>query len=165
MKDKILNRFIGAVDERDEYQTQEIHKELAATGVLLWYLTMILMVTSLIVDTVQNTLSWITPALLLINMAYALTVTVRVRKKHLDETDCVTKAEYEEKKRQMKKQSILAGIQWGFFMLVFMEYILPYLSAGDPNLNAFSIMTWLFGGIVFGAVMYKMSKSSLQKHF
>ena len=42
MKTKIFNHFIGAIDARDEYQQQEIYKELAFTGILLYYVTMTL---------------------------------------------------------------------------------------------------------------------------
>ncbi|MEK4129411.1 hypothetical protein NYE67_06995 [Solibacillus sp. FSL W8-0474] len=34
-KENIINKFIGAYDERDEYQKQEIYKEIAFSGIIL----------------------------------------------------------------------------------------------------------------------------------
>ncbi|MGX1724965.1 hypothetical protein [Bacillus haynesii] len=84
MKNQVLNRFIGAVDDRDEYQRYEIYKELAFSGVLLWYLSMLLMFISLIIDTIQNTLSFATPSLFMINMIYGAMIIIKMRKKHHD---------------------------------------------------------------------------------
>ncbi|MFC1283878.1 DUF3278 domain-containing protein [Bacillus paralicheniformis] len=165
MKNQILNRFIGAVDDRDEYQRYEIYKELAFSGVLLWYLSMLLMFISLIIDTIQNTLSFATPSLFMINMIYGAMIIIKMRKKHLDETDCASIEEYEEKKKRLKKTSFLAGFQWGLSMLVFMEYVSPYLSTGEINVSWWNILIWVLGGIFFGMTMYWFSKSKLQKHF
>lgn len=165
MKNKIINHFIGAIDNRNEYQQQEIYKELAFSGILLWYLTMSLMFISLIIDTIQNTLSLATPLLLVINMIYAIIVMIRIRKKHLDETDCASIEEYEEKRKQLKKASSLAGIQWGLFMLILMEYVSPYLSTGEIDVRWWGILTWALGGMFFGMIMYWLSKSKLKKRF
>lgn len=165
MKDQLLNRFIGVLDDRDEYQRYEIYKELAFSGIMLWYLSMFLMFISLIIDTIHNTLSFATPSLLLINMVYALMTVIKIRKKQLDETDCASVEEYEEKKKQLKKASSLAGFQWGLFMLVFMEYVSPYLSTGEIDVSWWNILIWLLGGLFFGMTMYGVSKSKLQKHF
>ncbi|WP_228409480.1 DUF3278 domain-containing protein [Radiobacillus deserti] len=165
MKNKILNRFVGVVDDRDEYQRSEIYKELAFSGILLWYLTMILMFISLIIDTIQHTLSFATPALFIINMAYAMMTVIKIRRKHLDETDCASEEEYEEKKKQLKKTSTLAGAQWGLFMLIFMEYVSPYLSTGEIDVSWWNVIIWIGGGVFFGMSLYLFSKSKLQKHF
>lgn len=165
MKNQILNRFIGVMDDRDEYQLFEIHKQLAFSGILLWYLSMILMFISLVIDTTQNTLSFSTPALLIINMVYAVMTLIRLRKKQLDETDCASIEEYEEKKKQLKKTSFIIGIQWGLFMIVFMGYVSPYLSTGEIDVSLPVILTYALGGIFFGGTMYWFSKSKLKKHF
>lgn len=165
MKNKVLNRFIGAMDDRDEYQLSEIYKELAFSGIVLWYLTTLLMFISLIIDTIQNTLSFGTIALLILNMTYAILTVIKLRRKQLDDTDCASIEEYEEKKKQLKKAMSLAGVQWGLFMLVFMEYVSPYLSTGEINVEWWNIVIWLLGGVGFGLSMYWFSKSKLQKHF
>ena len=81
MKNKLLNHFIGVMDDRDEYQQQEIYKELAFSGMLLWSLSMLLMLVSIVIDTIQNTISFSTPALLMINMIYAFYITIRLLKR------------------------------------------------------------------------------------
>ncbi|AYV70165.1 DUF3278 domain-containing protein [Bacillus circulans] len=165
MRNKILNRFIGVYDDRDEYQLYEIHKELAFSGIMLWYLTTLLMIISLIIDTIHHTLSFATPSLFIVNMIYAILTLIKIRKKQLDETDCASIEEYEEKKKQLKKSSFLAGIQWGLSMLILMEYVFPYLSTGELNLEWWNVLIWLLGGMLFGMTMYLFSKSKLQKHF
>ncbi|MEK5055741.1 hypothetical protein MHH96_20340 [Niallia sp. FSL K6-0212] len=65
----------------------------------------------------------------------------------------------------MKKSSFLAGIQWGLSMLILMEYVFPYLSTGELNLEWWNVLIWLLGGMLFGMTMYLFSKSKLQKHF
>jgi Protein of unknown function (DUF3278) len=165
VKNQILNRFIGVLDDRDEYQLFEIHKQLAFSGILLWYLSMILMFISLVIDTIQNTLSFATPSLFIINMVYAVMTLIRLRKQHLDETDCATIEEYEEKKKQLKKTSYIIGFQWGLFMVVFMEYVSPYLSTGEIDVSWSGILIYALGGIFFGMTLYLFSKSKLKKHF
>lgn len=98
MKNKFFNRFIGTIEDRDEYQLKEIYKELAFSWTLLWYLTLVLIFISLIIDTIHNTLNFLTIALLIVNMIYAMNITSKLREKGLDVTDCVTIEEYKDKK-------------------------------------------------------------------
>lgn len=165
MKNKLIKRFIGAIDDRDEYQLQEIHKELAFSGILLWCLTMLLMFASLVVDTIHNTLTFITPALLIINMVYAIIVVSKLRKKRLDDTDCASIEEYKEKKKRLKKSSTIAGVAWGIFMFIFMQYIFPYLSIGEIDVSWWDVLIWVFAGVFFGTATYWFSRSKLRKHF
>ncbi|MFP7494390.1 DUF3278 domain-containing protein [Terribacillus saccharophilus] len=164
MKDKILNHFIGVMDNRDEYQKQEIHKELAFSGILLWCLTMLVMLVSLINDTIQSDVSLVTVCLFIINMVYAAIITTRIRKKHLDETDCMTQEEYEQKKCQIKKSTAFIGIIWGTAMFITNDYILPFLSKEEVSIGWESIV-WVCGGVFFGMTMYAFSKMKLKKHF
>ncbi|MFB9973352.1 DUF3278 domain-containing protein [Allobacillus sp. SKP2-8] len=165
MKNKLFNRFIGVIDERDEYQQQEIHKELAFSGMILWILTMLLMGVSLVIDTIHNQLSFVSISLLIINMTYALYVIIKLRKGHVDETDCASIEEYEEKKNQLKKSSSIAAIMWGFFMLITMEYLFPYLATGEIDISLFGIIIWIAAAVFFGTAIYLLSKSKLKRHF
>lgn len=165
MKNKLLNRFIGVIEDRDEYQQGEIHKELAFSGMLLWILTMLLMSICLVIDTIHDRLSFETLSLLIINMIYAIYIVVRLRKKHLYDTDCASLAEYEEKKRWLKKSSILAGVLWGFFMLIFMQYLLPYSSTSEIDVSWPKILIWIVVAALFGTILYWFSKSKLKRHF
>ncbi|WP_040984794.1 DUF3278 domain-containing protein [Oceanobacillus jeddahense] len=164
MKNKLLTSFIGAIDDRDEYQQQEIYKELAFSGILLWYLSMLIMLVSLIIDTIHNTFSFSTSALLILNMIYAVMLTSRLRKKQLDSTDCASLEEYQKKKQQLKKSSAFAGVFWGFFMLILMQYVFPYLSTGEIDAGWQHLLIWGAAGILFGTIVYRFSKSKLQIH-
>ncbi|RPF50654.1 DUF3278 domain-containing protein [Aquisalibacillus elongatus] len=165
MKQKLLKQFIGVLDDRDEYQKHEIYKELAFSGIVLWYLSMTLMFVSLVMDTMSNQISLVTVLLFLVNMVYAFMITIRIRKKGLDETDCESEEEYINKIKQLKKSSTLAGVFWGLTMLVLMDYIFPYISTGNITFNAVNLVTWALGGSVFGAVFYFVSKSRLKKQY
>lgn len=68
------------LDDRDEYQRNEIYEELAFSGILLWFLTTLLMVISFVMDVFQNSLSFTTIALIIINMVYVIIITIRLRK-------------------------------------------------------------------------------------
>jgi len=165
MNNKLLNRFIGNLDDRDEYQKQEIYKELAFWGVLLWTSTMLLMFASFIADTIRNSLSFITIALLIINMLYAGILTIRLRKNHLDETDCSTMEEYEIKKRRLRKSSLLAGSVFGILLIFFNLYLFPYLSSGTIEFSLFTLSVSVITAIGYGIAMYYVAKSKLKKHF
>ncbi|SDD35860.1 Protein of unknown function [Terribacillus halophilus] len=146
MKNKILNHFIGVMDDRDEYQRQEIHKELAFSGILLWYVTMLVMCVSLMMDTIHHDVSLITVCLFIINMVYAALITTRIRRKNLDETDCMSQEEYEQKKRHLKKSTTFMGAFWGAAMFINMNYIFPFLSNEDVSVS-WGSLAWIVGGI------------------
>ena len=165
MNNKLLNRFIGNLDDRDEYQKQEIYKELAFWGALLWTSTMLLMFAIFIIDTVRNTLSFMTIALFIINLLYAGILMVRLRKKHLDETDCATMVEYEIKKRRLRKSSLFAGSLFGFLMIFLNLYLFPYLSSGTIEFSWFTLSVLVITAVGYGIAMYYVAKSKLKKHF
>lgn len=165
MNKKLLNLFIGAIDERDEYQQQEIYKEFAFSGIVLWFFTMLLMFLSIVLDTIHDQLSFITLSLLAINMLYAIYVTRRLQKKQLHSTDCASLEEYKEKKKRLKKSSALAGSLWSIFMVIVMQYLFPYLSTGEINVSWANILTWFVAGGAFSVALYWFSKSKLIKHF
>jgi purine-cytosine permease-like protein len=164
MKNKILNHFIGAIDERDEYQKQEIFKELAFSGIIMWYLAIITMGISLVMDTIHETVSPVTIFLFIVIMVYSVLITARIRKKHLDETDCMSQEEYNQKKRKLKKSTTFMGVIFGAGMFVMNDFIFPYLSNEGVSLNKGSL-SFIFGGLFFGFFMYAFSKMKLKKHF
>ena len=165
MKENIINKFIGACDERDENQKQEIYKELAFSGIIFYYLSMLLMVISLIIDTYNNEMSLITPILVVLNIGYSAYIAFRLNKKQLDISDCATSEEYNIKKVKLRRSSIIAGIQWGFWMIVMMEYILPFIGGEGLSFSWFNIMIWLIGGLLLSVFIYYVSKSKLKKRY
>lgn len=165
MKNSILNHFIGAFDERDEYQKQEIYKELAYSGIIFYYLSMLLMLVSLVIDTYNNEMSIITLLLVILNIGYSGYIGYRLRTKQLDTSDCATPEEYDVKKAKLKRSCSVASIQWGFGMIVMMEYVFPFIGGDELSLSWFNMIIWLIGGIAFGFFLYLLSKSKLQKQF
>ena len=165
MKDSILNHFIGAVDDRDEYQKQEIYKELALSGIIFYHLSMLLMVVSIVIDTFNNEMSIITPILLILNVGYSGYIGYRLSKKRLDTSDCATPEEYDAKKAQLKRSCMIASMQWVLWMIIMMEYVLPFIGGENLSLSWIPMLAWLIGGIVLGFFLYFVSKSKLQKQF
>ncbi|MCG2353485.1 DUF3278 domain-containing protein [Staphylococcus epidermidis] len=165
MKNKFLKYFINTVDDRDEYQLREIYKELAFSGILLWYLTLLVMFISLIIDTINNTLNFSTIALFLLVMVYSINIVLKLRKKRLDDTDCASLEEYKDKKEKLKKKSTIAGITWGVFMFIMMQYIFLFLSYGSIDVSWWDVLIWGIAGLAFGTIIYWSSVSKLQKHF
>lgn len=163
MKDKLLNQMVGAMDERDEYQKQEIHKEMAFSGIILWYLSMALMLFMVVWDTMQQAFTLYPVLLFVINMVYAGYMMVAVKKKQLDESDCATWDEYEEKKKKLKSSAIKGGIVWVLFMLIAMEYMLPVIGGNEVSLSIGSFVVWGVAGAVFSILYYGFSKSRLNK--
>ncbi|WP_020061744.1 DUF3278 domain-containing protein [Bacillus sp. 123MFChir2] len=162
-KEKIYLNFIGAMSERDEYQKQEINKELAVAGVLLWYLNMLVMVIMLVVDTIHNTISIGTIIVFVVNMIYVNYLIWKVQKKRLNETECATEEEYLERKKQLKKSGLKAGLLWGFQMFVLMCYIFPYLGSEEISISRYDVIIWSCGGVFFGLSMYGIGLLNLKK--
>lgn len=166
MKENIINKFIGAYDERDEYQKQEIYKELAFSGIIFYYMSMLLMVISLIIDTYNNEMSLITPILVVLNIGYSAYIAFRLNKKQVDISDCATSEEYNIKKAKLRRSSIIVGIQWGFWMIVMMEYILPFIGGGGGlSFSWFNMMIWFIGGLLLSVFIYYVARSKLKKRY
>lgn len=162
-KEKIYTNFIGAMSERDEYQKQEINKELAFAGVGLWYLNMLAMFIMLVIDTMNQTTSIGTIIIFFINIIYANYIIIKMKKGNLNETECGTKEEFLEKKKILRNSSIKAGISWGLQMFVFMCYVFPYLSSEKISISSFDIFIWSGAGLFFGLSMYGLSMLNLKK--
>ncbi|WP_459501900.1 DUF3278 domain-containing protein [Bacillus sp. C1] len=162
-KEKIYTRFIGAMSERDEYQKQEINKELAIAGVGLWYLNILVMFIMLIVDTMNNTISIGTILIFLVNMISSLYIFQKIEKKKLNDTECATKEEYEEKKKQLRKSSVKQGLTWGVQMFILMSYVFPYLRSEEISISLFNVITYSCAGAFFGLSMYVIGSFNLKK--
>lgn len=162
-KEKIYTTFIGAISDRDEYQKQEINKELAFAGVGLWYLNMLAMLIMLVIDAMNQTTSVGTIIIFIINMIYSNYVIIKMKKGKLNDTECATKEEFLEKKKLLRKSSFKAGISWGLQMFVFMCYVFPFLSSEKISISSFDIYVWGGAGMVFGLSMYGFALLNLKK--
>ncbi|MGH0592556.1 DUF3278 domain-containing protein [Bacillus pretiosus] len=162
-KERVYNSFVGTMSERDEYQKQEINKELAVAGIGLWWLNMLVMLIMLLVDTMNHTISIGTILFFLPNMIYANYLTFKFKKKRLNETECATKEEYLQHKKKLRIAGLKAGVLWGFQMFVFMNYILPYVGSEEISISLFDVGLWSCGGIFFGVTMYMIGLLNLKK--
>lgn len=163
MENKMLNRLIGVDNDRDEYQLQEIYKELASAGALMWYLSIGVMGICLLVDTFNHTLSVGTIGLLIVNMIYASKVFIRVRKKELDSMECANEAEYKEKLKVMRKGGFKGGLLFGFYMTVMNVYLFPFIAGDRIELTWRSLIIQICVGLFFGVAMYFVGKSKIKK--
>lgn len=163
MKKRMIHQLVGAMDERDEYQQREIDRELAFSGVLLWYLSMGLMLIMIIADTAQQSFTVYPVLLFVINMVYAGYVTVSIKRKQLDESDTLNWREYEEKKKKLRSSSVKGGAVWMLFMLIMMEYVLPVLGGGEVALTGVRFMIWGMAAVVFAGLFYLFAVSRLNK--
>ena len=90
MLEKMYLRFINKVSERDEYQIQEINKEFAIAGLMLWYTNILAMFIMLVVDTINQTLSIGTIITFVVNMLYANYLMWKLKKKKLNDIESVS---------------------------------------------------------------------------
>lgn len=111
-KERVYNSFVGTLSERDEYQKQEINKELSVAGIGLWWLNMLVMLIMLLVDTMNHTISIGTIFIFLSNMIYANYLAFKFKKKGLSDTECATKEEYLQHKKKLRKAGLKAGVLW-----------------------------------------------------
>lgn len=162
-KEKVYTTFIGAMSERDEYQKQEINKELAFAGVGLWYLSMLAMFIMLIIDTMNQTISAGTIIIFSINMIYVYYVMFKLKKGNLNETECGTLEEFLAKKKLLKISSVKVGILWGLQMFFLMSYVFPYLGSEKISVSSFDVFVWSGAGLFFGLCMYGFAVLNLKK--
>lgn len=161
--EKMYLRFINKVSERDEYQIQEINKEFAIAGLMLWYANILAMFIMLVVDTINHTLSIGTIINFVVNMLYANYLMWKLKKNRLNDIECSTEEEFLKKKKQIKKSSIKAGLLWTFEMFILMCYVFPYLSSGKISVSLSDIIIWICAGLFFGSSMYVISSFNLKK--
>lgn len=163
LEEKLFNRYIGFIDERDEYQKSVIYKTLAKLNMYSFYLISILMLISLIFDTISHRFTFGTFALFFIQQFNAYYILIKLRKSGVDITEVYDNITYLKQLKRLKKQSIIAGIQWAFFMIIMNNYIFPMISSGDIIVNTKSVVIWSLGGLFFGVVIYFLGKGKLKK--
>ncbi|MEK4129412.1 hypothetical protein NYE67_07000 [Solibacillus sp. FSL W8-0474] len=128
-------------------------------------MSMLLMVISLIIDTYKKEMSLIKPILVFLNIGYSAYIAFRLNKKQLDISNCATSEEYNIKKAKLRRSSIIVGIQWGFWMIVLMEYILPFIRGEGLSFSWFNMIIWFIGGLLLSVCIYYVSMSKLKKRY
>ena len=163
LEEKLFKRYIGFIDERDEYQKSVIYKTLAKLNMYSFYLISILMLISLIFDTINHRFTFGTFALLFIQQFNAYYILIQLRKSGVDITEVYDNITYLKQLKRLKKQSVISGIQWAFFMIIMNNYIFPSLLGENIILNIKSIIIWSLGGLSFGLGLYFIEKVKLRK--
>ncbi|MFC6653480.1 DUF3278 domain-containing protein [Paenibacillus rhizoplanae] len=163
MEKRMLKPFVGYMEERDEYQRGEIHRVLAGACMHALYLTSGLMLISLIMDTIHHTFTFGTMALFIVQQFVAYYILIRLRKTGVAETEYDIDADYEKTIKALKKKFFLAGAQWGFTMLVLMEFLFPALAGEKIEIHLFNILVWCIMGAAFGIITYFLQKRNIKK--
>lgn len=161
LEEKLFKHYIGYLDERDEYQQSVIYKTIAKVNMYSFYLISILMIGSLIFDSVNHRITFGTVALFFIQQFNAYYILIKLRKNGVDETEFYDNTTYLLQLKKFKKQSVMAGTQWGLFMLIMMDYIFPVLEGEQIRIDLISVIIWIFGGAFFGGAMYLFRKRKI----
>ncbi|MBC6004897.1 hypothetical protein H8891_13975 [Paeniclostridium sp. NSJ-45] len=163
LEEKLFKHYIGYLDERDEYQQSVIYKTLAKVNMYSFYLISILMMGSLIFDSVNHRFTFGTVALFFIQQFNAYYISIKLRKSGVDATKFYDNTTYLLQLKKLKKQAIMAGTQWGLGMLIMMDYIFPGLEGEQIRIDLISVITWTLGGAFFGGAMYFFGKLKITK--
>lgn len=163
LEEKLFKHYIGYLDERDEYQQSVIYKTLAKVNMYSFYLISLLMMVSLIFDSVNHRFTFGTVALFFIQQFNAYYISIKLRKSGVDTTEFDDNTTYLIQLKKLKKQSIMAGTQWGIWMLIMMDYIFPVLEGEKIEGGLISVIIWTCGGAFFGGAMYLFGKLKLTK--
>lgn len=158
----MLKHFVGYIEDRDEYQQGVINKVLAKACMYIFFLTTILMLISLIIDTMNHTFTFGTIALLIVQQFVSYYVFTKLKKAGITDSEYDIEADYKIKINQLKRGCLIAGAQWGFIMLVLMEFLLPTLAGEEVRLDLVSCGIWIVAGGVFGTVLYFMQRKNIK---
>ncbi|WP_107841629.1 DUF3278 domain-containing protein [Metasolibacillus meyeri] len=162
LEGRLLQRYIGYLGERDEYQKSIIYKVLANANVISFALITAFMLISLSWDLYHQQFTLGTFLLLVVQQTNSYYVLFKLKKYRVNETEIYTVEEYKERIKKLKKSSFVAGLNWGLLMFVLMEYFFPMLSKESINVGWFEIILWLTGGLFFGVAMYFIAKGQLK---
>lgn len=162
LETKMLRRYVGYSGERDEYQRGKIYEILANANMLTFYLTTILMMVSLVCDSIHQQFTLGTFLLLIIQQFNSIYILVKVRKYQVQKTEYYDEESYRLAVKTLKVKGFWAGLDWGFWMFIWMTFISPSLW-GDPiRVSWWNILLWSLAGFFFGFTMYLFSKSQLK---
>jgi hypothetical protein len=164
-KKRMIERATGIteINKRDEYQVQEITKELAVSGIGLWYLSMIAMFIMLIIDIANNTFSVHPFVLLFINMIYAGYTMLSINVNNLMDMECATEEEYIQKKRMLRKSAVKSGTFVALGVILLSGFIFPYLESNEPSLSLLDILLDIGSGVLFALTEYGIRSLNLKK--
>lgn len=162
LESKMLRRYVGYLGERDEYQRGKIHEILANANMLTFYLITILMMISLVWDSIHQQFTLGTFLLLIVQQFNSIYILVKMRKYQVQKTEYYDEESYRLAVNTLKIKGLWAGLDWGFSMFIWMTFVFPSLW-GDPiRVNWWDILIWLLAGFLFGFTMYHIGKNRLK---
>ena len=159
---KLLKRFVGYIDDRDEYQQKMIYKILANANMMTFILLMVCMMISFIWDAWHQTVSLGTIFLFLIQQFNSYYVLAKTKKFDVVKTEVFDEETYKKELNKIKKGAILSGINWGISMFAWMEFLFPLILNDPIELKWFNICVWFIASILFGGSMYVVGKGKLK---
>ena len=163
LEEKLFQRYIGFIDERDEYQRSVIYETLSKLNMYSFYLINTLMFISLIFDTINHTFTFGTFALLCIQQFNSYYILIKLKKKGVDTTEFYDENSYRKAIKNLRKKSIIAALQWGLSMFILMSYIFPTLEGESIRVNLISVIIWTLAGAFFGLSIYLLAKTKVKK--
>ena len=159
---KLLKRFVGFIDDRDEYQQKMIYKVLADANIITFILLTISMMISFIWDAWHHTISLGTIFLFLIQQFNSYYILSKTKKYDVVKTEVFDEETYQKELRKIKRGAIIAGINWGIFMFGWMEFLFPLILHEPIELKWFNVGVWVVTSMMFGGSMYVVGKGKLK---
>ncbi|MDX8045247.1 DUF3278 domain-containing protein [Gracilibacillus sp. S3-1-1] len=162
-EDKLLNKYVGYVGQRDEYQKGVIYKALANANVLSFWLITLLMLISLIWDTYHHQFSLGTLFLLVAQQFNVYYILLKLRKTGVTDTEFYDEASYKLQTKQLQKTACFSGISFAFLFFVLMNYLLPFVEGAAIHISWKDLVIMVIQALFFGYMMYLFGKGRLKK--
>ncbi|MDO4231967.1 MAG: hypothetical protein Q4D19_07540 [Lautropia sp.] len=163
LKKHLKRRLVGAPAELDAQQERAVNEVLADAGTYAFYLLLVLMLVSLVLDVSRDTVSFGTMAMLGVILFVCVYLLKRLGRSRVLDDKPGSLAEYEQSLSRLKRRSVLGAFGWGVSMFVVMNYVFPWLQ-GKPFITGLvPALIWGAAGVVWGVFVYLASKRSIRK--
>ncbi|MBO0449175.1 DUF3278 domain-containing protein [Enterococcus sp. MJM12] len=161
-ENKLLRSYVGYLGEREESQKVTIYKILANANMLTFYFTTILMLISLIWDSIHQQFTLGTFLLLAVQQFNSYYILFKFRKYKVQQTKFDDKEAYILAVKTLKLKGFWIGLDWGVSMFITMTFIFPTLWHDPIRVTIWNVLIWLTAGFFFGFTMYLVSKNQLK---
>jgi hypothetical protein len=158
----LLKRYVGYVNERDEYQKSKIYQTLANANLLTMYLISLFMLISLGWDAMHQQFTLGTILLFLAQQINSYYILFKMRKYQLAHSEFYDEASYQAAAKGLKRKAVWAGANWGIIMFVMMNFVFPALGKEPIHVTWISVAIYVVTGALFGSTMYALARSQLK---
>lgn len=159
---KLVRRYIGYFGKRDDSQKTKIYEVLANANILTFYLTTILMLVSLIWDSIHQQFTVGTFLLFAVQQFNSYYIVFKLKKYMPQQTEFYDEESYSLAIKTLKIKGIWAGLDWGVSMFMWMTLIFPILWHDPIRITWWNSLIWVITGFFFGLTMYLFSKGQLK---